>query len=150
MSDDVDPRPIPWGLVEHVHRSKSGKTTLQISLSIETRALLAQAALDLGCSKLALVQGAVSQFLVHHEESQRAGQERALAAVSEVAPPVTDPTPVETGGSTVAEPEHLPVMEPEPEGVIEPRTSAGTPEQAPAPKRSPRARPGGRKGPDHV
>ena len=78
MTEREDPRPIPYGLVEHVHRSKSGKTTMALSLPIETRARLAQAALDLGCSKLALVRAAIGQYLILHEENQRLGQERAL------------------------------------------------------------------------
>ena len=36
MSDESSQSPIPWGLVEHVHRTKSGKTTMQINLPIET------------------------------------------------------------------------------------------------------------------
>lgn len=123
MSDDVSPQsPIPYGLVEHVHRSKSGKTVMAITLSIETRARLAQAALDLGCSKLALIRAAIGQYLILHEENRSRGQERAYQAVETVSvppvgasSPVPDPEPRVTGGSTVAEPEHSPAMEPEPE-----------------------------------
>lgn len=158
MTEREDPRPIPYGLVEHVHRSKSGKTVMAISLPIETRARMAQAALDLGCSKLALVRAAINQFLIQHEESRRLGQERALAATSEVAPPVPDPEPVETSEPTVAGSEHLPVPstggahgaptawlepEPEPELTVVPEPAVPpmlevAPEPAPEPVKAPR------------
>ena len=129
MSDDTTQSPIPWGLVEHVHRTKTGKTTMQISLPIELRARLAQAALDLGCSKLALIRSAISHYLTVYEENRRSGQEQAYAATSEVLPPVPDREPVGTTEPTVAEPE------PEPT-VVEPEQVPAVPEQAPAPKRS--------------
>ena len=62
MNDESFRSPVPYGLVEHVHRSKSGKTVMAISLPIELRARLAQAALDLGCSKLALVRTPSASF----------------------------------------------------------------------------------------
>lgn len=120
MSDDTDPSPIPWGLVEHVKRTESGRTTLQISLSIETRARLAQAALDLGCSKLALIRAAISQFLLAHEENRRSGQERAFLATSEVIPPPLTAPVAFTGasgpvpGGTPPEPDRGTVEAPEP------------------------------------
>lgn len=113
MSDESFQSPIPWGLVEHVHRSKSGKTTMQISLPIELRARMAQAALDLGCSKLALIRSAISQFLLVHEQNQRSGQEKAFLATSEVIPPV--PGHGHVGASEPTEPE------PEPEPATPPR-----------------------------
>jgi hypothetical protein len=128
MSDEETQSPIPWGLVEHVNRTKTGKTTMQISLSIEARARLAQAALDLGCSKLALIRSAISQFLLAHEEARSSGQERAYAATSEVLPPVPDREPVGTTEPTVAEPESPPVVEPEQVPAV--------PEQSSVPKRS--------------
>lgn len=116
MSDEETQSPIPWGLVEHVHRSKSGKTTMQISLPIELRARMVQAALDLGCSKLALVRVAISQFVMAHEENRSRGQERAYAAVSEIPPPVPGHEPVEAGTgpveATESEPEPEPTMDP--------------------------------------
>ena len=75
MSDVESSSPVPYNLVEHVHRSKSGKTVMAISLSIETRARLAQAALDLGLSKLAVVRTALSQFLMAMRRWQQAGIE---------------------------------------------------------------------------
>ena len=139
ISDDTAQSPIPWGLVEHVNRTKTGRTTMQISLSIETRARLAQAAMDLGCSKLALIRTAISQFLLAHEETRRSGQERAYAATSEVPPPVPgrEPQVADRPAVTTPEPEPIrvgsapePGTVPEPEPVIEP-------EQAPAPSRKP-------------
>jgi len=38
MSDAESKSPIPWGLVEHVRRTSTGRTTMQISLPIELRA----------------------------------------------------------------------------------------------------------------
>ena len=63
--------PIPWGLVEHVQRTKSGKTTMQISLSIETRARLALAAEQLNVSKLCLIRAAINKFLLDHEQARQ-------------------------------------------------------------------------------
>ena len=129
MSDDTAQSPIPWGLVEHVKRTTTGRTTMQISLPIELRARMMQASIDLGCSKLALVRAAISQFLLAHEESRRSGQERAFAAVSEVAPPVPDSEPVGSDEPTVAEPEPEPTR-------VEPEQVPAVPEQTPTPKRS--------------
>lgn len=131
MSNEDTQSPVPYNLVEHVHRSKSGKTVMAISLPIELRARMHKAALDLGCSKLALARTAIAQFLVHHEASRRSGQERAYQATVPVPPvgassPVPDPEPLpnklgaRTSEPTVAEPEHLPVPEPEPELEPEP------------------------------
>ena len=113
MSDEETRSPIPWGLVEHVNRTKTGRTTMQISLSIEARARLAQAALDLGCSKLALIRTAISQFLLAHEENRRSGQERAYAATSEVPPPVPGLVPAEPVEAPVSElvPEPAPISQ---------------------------------------
>ena len=63
--------PIRWGLVEHVQRTKSGKTTMQISLSIETRARLALAAEQLNVSKLCLIRAAINKFLLDHEQARQ-------------------------------------------------------------------------------
>ena len=137
MSDEETHSPIPWELVEHVKRTKSGRTTLQISLPIELRARLAQAALDLGCSKLALIRSAISHYLTVYEEAQRSGQEMAYQAVSEVAPPAIDSGPaVENEPTQVA-------GEPEPEiplVVDEPELVPAVSEQAQAPKRSRKGR----------
>ena len=61
MDDTEFQTPIPWGLVEHVQRTKSGRTTMQINLSIETRARMALAASQLNVSKLCLIRSAISQ-----------------------------------------------------------------------------------------
>lgn len=144
MSDDPSPSPVPLGLEEHVHRSKTGKTVMAITMSIETRARLHQAALDLGVSKMALVRSAILQYLIHHEETRVMGQAAALAAVSVVTPPIKqslqptaelldpDPEPV-----AVSEPTVVPVMVPEPEPepepvpgpVVETTQSVSTPSQ---------------------
>jgi len=87
---------------------------MQISLSIEARARLAQAAIDLGCSKLALIRTAISQFLLTHEQARSIGQERAYAATSEVAPPVPGHEPVKVTVPTEPEPEPEPTMAVEP------------------------------------
>jgi len=138
MSDEETMSPIPWGLVEHVKRTKSGRTTLQISLPIELRARLHQASIDLGCSKLALIRSAISQFLLAHEKARSIGQERAYAATSEVLPPVPGPVPAVEGESNRAagepEPELPPVID-------EPRLVPAISEQTPTPKKS-RARKG--------
>ncbi len=137
MSDDKGSAPIPWGLVEHVNRTKTGMTTMQISLSIETRARLAQAALDLGCSKLALIRASISQFMISHERDRSRGQERAYAATREVTPP-----PGPTMASELVEPEQEPEPEPEqPERAIEPEQAPEQePEQEPAPRKPSRSR----------
>jgi len=136
MSDEETRSPIPWNLVEHVRRTSTGKTTLQISLSIETRARLAQASLDLGCSKLALIRTAISQFLLAHEKARSIGQEQAYAAVSGASDPVPGPEPVGASEPTRAVPEPTRTPEPETPPVVDP-------EQSQAPKRS-RAKKGGR------
>lgn len=100
----------PMSLVSHVNRSKTGISKLQLTIPIELRARLAQAALDLGCSKLALIRAAIAQFLVAHEESRRSGQERALVAVIGPESAVPDPEPVGSDEPTVAEPEPEPVV----------------------------------------
>lgn len=122
---DSESSPDPMGLVSHINRSKTGISKLQLTIPIELRARMAQAALDLGCSKLALIRAAISQFLIAHEESQRSGQERAYTAVSEVVPPVPDLVSTELDRPT-----------PEPEMPPEPPTPVPTPE----PARSPRGR----------
>lgn len=127
--------PVPWGLVEHVNRTKTGKTTLQISLPIETRARLAQASLDLGCSKLALIRTAINQFLIAHEITRQTGQERAYQAVE------TIPVPTQGPGGIVPDPEpqmtvEPAVAEPKPEIPPGPEQSQAVPEQAPTPKQS--------------
>ena len=133
MSDDVGESPIPWGLVERVNRTKTVRTTMQISLPIELRARMAQAALDLGCSKLTLIRAAISQFLLAHEEARSSGQKMAYAATSEVAPPVTGRKPVEASELTGTEPE--PETTPLP-NQLGPERVPAVPEQMPGPKRS--------------
>ena len=118
---------------------------MQISLPIELRARMAQAALDLGCSKLALIRSAISHYLTVYEEARRSGQEMAYQAVATVGPsvPVPDPEPGIVGPGpttpaieptvTVPQPEPTPEPEPEPTPELEPSPE---PEQAPTPKRS--------------
>ena len=137
MDSESFSSPIPWGLVEHVHRTKTGKTVMAISLPIETRARMAQAALDLGCSKLALVRASINQFLMAHEETRRSGQERAFAAVSEPLPPVADPEPVAATVPTVAgmEPESEPIMVPEPTPIMVPESEPTVEKNIPSPRK---------------
>lgn len=142
VSDDVEfQSPIPWGLVEHVHRTKTGRTTMQISLPIELRARLARAALDLGCSKLALIRVAISRFLLAHEAERvqclavlgpgqsacpGTGQEPSSLATSEAPSPVPGGTP-SSATVVVPEPEsEEPEPEPEPEPALEPVTKKAT------------------------
>lgn len=109
MSDESK-SPIPFELVQHINRSKSGKTSLVLSLDISTRARLARMSLDLGCSQASLVRASLIQFLEHHEQSRRAGQELAYGAVE--AAPVAFPVavPPVTSEATQAVPEPTAVL----------------------------------------
>ncbi len=143
-NDDQFQSPIPWGLVEHVNRTKTGKTVMAISLPIETRARLAQASIDLGCSKLAIVRAAINQFLAAHEQARRSGQEQAYRAV-ETAPmatvgasgPTPDPVPRVALEPVQSQPEQAPTPEPsEPEPPIEPEQIIPVPEGLPKKSRA--------------
>ena len=53
----------PMDLVSHVNRSKTGLTKMQIQLSIEMRAGMAEASKRLGMSQLALIRSAIKRLL---------------------------------------------------------------------------------------
>ena len=89
MDDTEFQTPIPWGLVEHVQRTKSGRTTMQINLSIETRARMAIAAEQLNISKLCLIRVAINRFLLDHEQARAEPPPiAAIEATCEVTSPV--------------------------------------------------------------
>lgn len=56
----------PMDLVSHVNRSKTGMTKMQVQLSIEMRAGMAEASKRLGMSQLSLIRSAISAFLQDH------------------------------------------------------------------------------------
>ena len=138
MDDTEFQTPIPWGLVEHVKRSKSGKTTLQISLSIETRARLALTAEQLNVSKLCLIRAAINRFLLDHEQAR---QEPPPVATSEATCEVTTPCSGEPSGLVLVPVTGAPV--PEDNQGTEPGPSHRNPVPEPAPLR-PIKRRGGR------
>ena len=56
----------PMDLVSHVNRSKTGMTKMQVQLSIEMSAGMAEASKRLGMSQLSLIRSAISAFLQDH------------------------------------------------------------------------------------
>lgn len=56
----------PMDLVSHVNRSKTGMTKMQVQLSIEMRAGLAEASKRLSMSQLSIIRAAISAFLQDH------------------------------------------------------------------------------------
>ena len=147
----------PMDLVSHVNRSKSGMTKMQVQLSIEMRAGMAEASKRLGMSQLSLIRSAISAFLQAHaglgaggdilaDSRNLRGSPREVAPLPDVGPaeqgpvPVVEPLPNELGARES-------VAEPEPDQSTEPTPGPGpeTPKQALPPKRSPRG-PGCKKG----
>ena len=97
----------PLDLVSHVNRSKSGMTKMQVQLSIEMRAGMAEASKRLGMSQLALIRSAISAFLLAQE-----GTGPPLGPPSGAPGPVVKPSPVSpTSGGPVREPEQAHAIE---------------------------------------
>ena len=145
----------PMDRVSHINRSKSGMTKMQITLSIEMRALMAEASERLGMSQLSLIRSAISAYLQAHS-SQKVGETPADSTKgTELLPhppveqgPVIVPEPVpEPLPGPAHEPEPgPPVANPEPDSSIVPAPSLPPGQNGEVPKRSPRRGPGGRKG----
>lgn len=124
----------PMDLVSHVNRSKSGMTKMQVQLSIEMRAGMAEASKRLGMSQLALIRSAISAFLLAH-----GGTATPPVPPSEAPGPVVEPIPVSpTSGSQENEPEQAPAIESGEDTILESvvQETIMVPEQTPAPKQS--------------
>ncbi len=153
----------PMDLVSHVNRSKTGMTKMQVQLSIEMRAGMAEASKRLGMSQLSLIRSAISAFLQDHgaktggdiiaDSRSLRGHGLGVASVSEQGPPVAEPVvePEPLSESVIEpgqgpEPVIEPVTEPEPAPPSEPDQSTEpptiVPEQTPAPKPSRRKKGG--------
>ena len=128
MDDTEFQTPIPWGLVEHVQRTKSGRTTMQISLSIETRARMALAASQLNVSKLCLIRAIINRFLLDHEKARQGPP----PVTSEAPAPVTGHVLVGSPSGTVLVPVIRAPREPEDNKDEEPGPSHRNPVPEPA------------------
>jgi len=87
MSDNMS-------LVQHVNRSKNGLTKMQITVSISTRAGMAELSKRLGISQLAIVRSALAAYLLQHEghpviEAPAPEVTQGLVTGQEVAPEET-------------------------------------------------------------
>ena len=111
-----EPTPSEMNIVSHVKRTSTGRTTMQISLSIELRAMLAKAAKQHNMSQLSLIRCAISYYMQWSAQPRQSGQEPV---------PLASPEAIATGsGHVPVEPDLAPEPENRPHPVPKPAPEA--------------------------
>lgn len=91
-----EPTVSEMNIVSHIKRSSTGRTTMQISLSIELRCMLAKTARTHNLSQLSLIRCAISHYIQWLEGTQESG--------SQSGPLAQEPVPVAVPGAPIQNP----------------------------------------------
>jgi hypothetical protein len=105
MSDNMS-------LVQHVNRSKNGLTKMQITVSISTRAGMAELSKRLGISQLAIVRSALAAYLLANNAGAPNEAQYPASSPTETAPspaPEAPEAPAEAPAPTPEAPMEAPV-----------------------------------------